>query len=405
MAIRMKEWGMQQAPASTVRIPVENLHGWVDATQRLGSGLASAVLGTQKLLQDEDKVTAEGELAAFSEQLHRIGTETAAELAARSPQDWDYAWQELSAPRLAEAVAALPPAAREAGQELAEAYSAQASLRARRDHKIRTIEQARQNWQQRIDHAVKTGDAERAEQWLQSGEGIFVPAAEIEQRRETTRSQACVARWREAMQAAPLQALAAYHSATAEQLPAAEQDRRSLDAEVHQHMANTRRKLAQEMLTTPHRQDLQPAVAAGVLTQQEYEQACAEPRALNTAEQIDWMRRIDECADDDTARTNILMAIATAPIEPATRNRLQARAEQATRVAPADRRTLSRHLLHLFSQGGFGCPRDLEAQQRLCTLQQTGFTLLAEQGPDAVAEWLRGVSAPGNAWVCFSDLT
>ena len=72
MAIRMKEWGMQQAPQSPVRIPVENLHGWVDATQRLGRGIVSSILGTQQLLQDEEKVTAEGELAAFSEQRYSI---------------------------------------------------------------------------------------------------------------------------------------------------------------------------------------------------------------------------------------------------------------------------------------------------------------------------------------------
>ena len=57
--------GYATSPQSPVRIPVENLHGWVDVTQRLGRGIVSSILGTQQLLQDEEKVTAEGELAAF----------------------------------------------------------------------------------------------------------------------------------------------------------------------------------------------------------------------------------------------------------------------------------------------------------------------------------------------------
>ena len=405
MAIRIKEWGMLQGAQSPVRIPVENLHGWVDATQRLGRGIVSSILGTQQLLQDEEKVTAEGELAAFSEQLHRIGTETAAELAEQAPEDWDYAWQKASAPRLAAAVAALPPPARKAGQELAEAYNAQASLRAQRDSKIRSIEQARQHWQQRIDHAVEAGDATRAEQWLQSGEGIFVPSTELEQRKTQAKSQACVARWRRGLAAEPIKALADYYTATAEQLPTEEDDRRVLDEEVTRLAAGARKDLAQDILAGkyPRPRELHPTIAAGILSPAEYEQACTAPQVLHTAEQIEWMRRIDECDDSPTAQTDLLMAIATAPMEPQTRNRMHARARLAAQVAPDDRRVFSRQLLHLFSEGGFGCPRDREAQQRLCTLQQTGLAVLAEQGTEASAEWLRGVSAHCNAWVCYSD--
>lgn len=397
---------MLQAPQSPARIPVENLHGWVDATQRLGRGIVSSILGTQQLLQDEEKVTAEGELAAFSEQLHRIGTETADELAGQAPENWEYAWQKASAPRLAAAVAALPPAARQAGQELAEAYNAQASLRAQRDAKIRAIEQARQHWQQRIDHAVKAGDATRAEQWLQSGEGVFVPRSELEQRKTQAKSLACVARWRGALHAEPIKALSDYYAATAEQLPTEEEDRRVLDAEVMQLTAGARKDLAQDILAGkyPYPQALYPSIAAGILSPAEYEQACTAPRELSTTEHIEWMRRIDECDDTPAAQTDLMMSIATAPMQSQIRKSMSERARMAASIAADDRRVFSRHLLYLFSQGGFGCPRDREAQQRMRTLQQTGLAILAEQGTEATAEWLRGVSAHCDAWVCFSDL-
>ncbi|MBR1997851.1 MAG: hypothetical protein IJ993_05510 [Akkermansia sp.] len=405
MSIRIKEWGMQHAPSSTVRIPVEGLHGWVDATERLGSGMVHAVLGADQLLQAEKQITAGGELAAFSEQLHRIGNETAAELADKTPQDWDYAWQAASTPRIAEAVAALPPEARPAAQELAEAFNAQASLRAQRDQKVQAIEQARRHWQQRVDEAVETGDAQRAEQWLQSGAGIFVPQQELEQRKQQAGSNACKMRWLKAVQADATQALADYLAATPEQLPETKEDNTALAEHMQQQRQTCRMELAQSFLqgkTHPH-EELQKALAAGILTQSEYEQACTTPRKLSPAEQIDWMRRMDECSDDEPEKINLQMALGTAPMDAQTRRHMLTRARLAEKIPTEDRRALSRRLLHLYATGGFGCPQDAEAQQRLCSLQRAGLPLLAEQGSEAAAEWLQSISAPCDAWVCFSD--
>ncbi len=398
---------MQHAPSSTVRIPVEGLHGWVDATERLGSGIVHAALGADQLLRAEKQITAGGELAAFSEQLHRIGSETAAELADQEPQDWDYAWQAASTPRIAEAVAALPPEARTAAQELAEAFNAQASLRAQRDRKVQSIEQARRHWQQRVDDAVQAGDAQRAEQWLQSGAGIFVPQQELEQRKQQADSSACSARWLKAVQTNATQALADYLAASPEQLPATREDNTALAEHMQQQQQICRRELAQSFLqgNTHPREELQKALAAGILTQREYEQACTPPRALSPAEQIDWMRRMDECADDEQEQTYLQIALGTAPMEPQTRRHMLTRARLAAKVPMKDRRALSRHLLHLYTTGGFGCPQDAEAQQRLCALQRAGMPLLAEQGSEAAAEWLQSISAPCDAWVCYADFT
>ena len=179
---------------------------------------------------------------------NRIGDETAAELAEQQVQDWDYSWARAASPRFAEAVAALPPQARAAGAELAEAYSAQASLKALRDRKVNGIRQAQQHWQQRVDDAVQAGDAQRAEQWLESGAGVFVPHGELKQRKQEADSKACAARWMGALQADPVQALADFYSASTSTLPALESDRTLLAEQMQRQQAQERRALAQAFI-------------------------------------------------------------------------------------------------------------------------------------------------------------
>lgn len=406
MAIRMKEWGMQHTPESPVRIPLEGMHGWIEAAEKLGGGAASAVLGATELLRAEQQVTAGGELAAFSERLQRIGDETAAELADRKVEDWEYTWREVSSPRIAEAVAALPPQARLAGQELAAAYNAQASLRAQRDCKVQSIQRARHHWQQRVDDAVRSGDAERAEQWLQSGAGVFVPATEIDQQKEQAGSKACVSRWQGALRADPWQALADYRAAKPEQLPSVQSDFTQLAEQMKIQQRASRRALAQAMVqgSVYSEADRECAVAAGLLTEEESTRAATSPHAFSVAEICDWNRRIDECMEEDSAKTDLLMSLATAPMQQDLRQRLLARLQMSERVAASDRRVMSRRLLRWYAEGGFGCPQDTMAQQRLHELQEAGLPLLAEQGSAAVAEWLQGIGAQCDAWVCFSDL-
>lgn len=406
MAIRMKEWGMQHAPQQPARIPLEGMHGWIEAAEKLGKGAASAVLGSMELLQAEERVTAGGELAAFSERLQRIGAETAAQLAEREIEDWDYAWREESHPRIAEAVAALPPQARVAGQELADAYNAQASLRAQRDRKVQGIQRARQHWQQRVDAAVKSGDAERAEQWLQSGAGVFVPAKQVELHKKQAGSKACVARWQGALQSDPWQALADFHAAAPEQLPGEDDDFTALAEQMRMQRQASRRALAEslaqgERYPEPERQR---ALAAGLLSEEESTAAAEPPRELSVAELCHWHRRIDECGEDAAARTDLLMSLGTAPMQTEQRQRLLKRMKQSEGVALSDRLAMSRRLLQCYAEGGFGCPQDAWAQQRLHALQEEGLPILAEQGSAAAAEWLQGVSSHCDAWVCFSDL-
>ena len=204
-----------------------------------------------------------------------------------------------------------------------------------------------------------------------------------------------------------MQALADFYSASTSTLPALESDRTLLAEQMQRQQAQERRALAQAFIAgnRPAELELQRCLAAGVLYPQEAAQATATPRELSTAEHIDWLRRVDECAADEASQTELLMAVGVAPMPPATRSKLVERMQLTARVAPEDRRAFSRRLLYLYAEGGFGCPQDTEAQQRLRNLQLAGMPVLAEQGVDAAAEWLQALHTHGNAWVCFSDLT
>lgn len=406
MSIRMKEWGMLREPESPVRVPVEGVIAWDELARDLGRGVRQAAHSAHELWSARERVEGEGELAAFSEQLHRIGQETAAELATRKVTDWEYAWNELCAPRMAEAVGALSPSARAAGAELAESYSSQASVRARRDYELHAIEQARRLWQQRVDDAVNRGDTERAQQWLQSGEGIFVPAAELEPQQQQAAARACVARWQQALQQHPLQGLADYAAARPDALPQTQDESAALSELVQQQRQTTRRALAGALAdgTPATEAELRVAVQAGVMTEPELRAALAAPAPASEQEMSDWLRRVDECPTNEADETAMLMAIGTAPMPPEQRRHLRERMRMAAGVDAADRRTLSRELIRLYAEGHLGCRTDAMARRRLLALQNAALPLLARQGATAVAEWMQSIRRGCDAWVCYKDL-
>ncbi|MBQ2380800.1 MAG: hypothetical protein II295_10485 [Akkermansia sp.] len=409
MAIRMKEWGMLSAPGAGVHIPVQGVMGWDSAARSLGSGIASFIEGSTAWAQEKEQVTATGDLADFSRRLQHIGEEIRSELSERDIEDWDYSWQQASAPRLAEAVAELPPAAREAGRELAAAYSRRASVQALRDREVARLGQARTRWQQRVDAAVQAGDADGAEAWLQSGAGVFVPEQEVESTRQQVRSRASVARWRSALAQQPLQALADYDAAAEQSLPAVEDDARTLRNEVERCRSIARSTLAGELMsavkadTSYEAATLQQAQQAGLLTAEQVASATAEPRRLQPHARCTWMQRVDECPADSSARTNLVLDIATAALPMEERRQLLERLEMAATVAPSDRLALSRCLRQLYDSGALGCPGDAVALQRLADLQLAGLPILAREGSEAAARWAEQQRSNAGQWVCFEN--
>lgn len=407
MAIRMKEWGMHRAPATGAAIPVKGVVGWEETVAAVGSGIASVLAGSATLAEQTEQVRNTGELAAFSECLRTIGDETRAELAERDIKDWNYSWQQASSARFAEAVAELPPGARAAGRELAEAYSHRASVLALRERELGKLGTARERWQQRVDAAVQSGDADAADRWVQSGADVFVAPGEMEQKRRQVRSRACAARWQAGLARAPMQTLADFDHATPEQLPSEREAHRRLQGEVERCRRTVRRDWAHTLAARleneeeTEAEEWQAARRAGLLSEQQLADAMASPRTLNTAGRCDWLRRICEVAAPEEERTALMLDIATAPIPLEQRRDLLTRLAQTADVEVQDRRTLSRSLWQLYNSGALGCPGDETALSRLEELLEQGTPLLAREGAESAARWVDYVRNSGNRWVCF----
>lgn len=398
---------MLSAPSPSVHIPVQGVMGWGEVARSVGSGISSVILGSAALLKEKEQVTATGDLAEFSRKLHDISDETRARLAGREVQDWDYSWQQESAPRFAEAVAELPPAARQAGREFAEAYSRRASIQALRDREVEQLGHARDNWRRRVESAVQAGDAEQAERWLQSGVGVFVPHSELESERSNVRSRACAVNWRAALADSPIRALTDWAAAAPSALPQDAAELRYLKAEVERTRREATAALAGRLAEQvndrlPYDEaELEQAAAAGLISPAQLSATRQKPRALKPAELCTWLRRVDELSDDPTERMSAKLAILTAPIPQTQRGELLQRLNLTATVAMDDRRTLSRGLWQLYSAGYLGRPGDSLALQRLAELQRCGLPVLAQEGSEAAARWVEHVRGGGDRWVCF----
>lgn len=409
MAIRMKEWGMLRAPSPSVQIPVQGVMGWGEVAQSLGGGISAAILGSTELAKEKEQVTATGELAAFSRQLHEIADDVRTRLFGHEAQDWEYAWEQLSAPRFSEAVAQLPPNARRAGRQLAEDFSRRAALQAFRDREMQQLDKARDNWQQRVESAVQAGDATMAERWLQSGAGVFLPQEQLEQERRSVRSRAGASLWMRGLEESPMKMLAELAGASEDSLPQEKEDMRRLQSAVQRSRKVARAELVQRMeaqLAAGEDYDeaeLELAGRAELLSERQLADARRSPRSLTQNELCVWNRRVDEAPADSPERESLQLDILTAPIPLSQRRKLLKRFALCGSVPEEDRLSLSRGLWQMYSNGQFGCPGDVMALQRLEQLQSVGLPLLAESGTEAAANWMEQVNSGGIHWVCFSE--
>lgn len=410
MSIRMKEWGTMGTPAGGPHLPVQGLMGWDAVAGKMGGGISSVLLGSAELVQGQERVQQTGELAAFSDRLRTIGDETRAELSDCDIKDWDYAWRAASEPRLAEAVAELPPAARQAGMELAQAYNRQAAVEALRDRSVQSLEKARGQWNNRVERAVEQGDDAQAHQWLEQGKGIFIPEGQEEETMREASSRACLSRWRHGLQQDTPGTLERWRSAAAGDLPTGEKERRQLSD-----LMNNARHAAQKTLAQHVSQELkegrdipseiwQQAQSAGLLSGAQYQRLSSNrPADLSPADACLWFRRVDEVEDNDDARHELRMEICTSPLPVARRGELLNRLDNGTAVNRGDRLALSRRLWNLYTRGAFGCPGDAPACRQMADLQRQGLELLAGEGVDAAARWLESRRRCDGRWVCFSD--
>lgn len=397
-------------PSRGVHLPTNGLTGWGETARRVGEGFSAMLKGTAQVLQDRAQVAAAGELADFSERLKAINQETREELANQEVQDWDYAWQTASAPKLAEAINELSADSRQAAQELATAYNAKASVEAQRDYELNKINRARSQWRNQLDNAVQAGDAQQAREWLEAGQGIFVPEEQLPTENRAVQSQANLSRWKKSLQEAPLRTLSELASAPDQELPQQKTDNQRLDYAKKLAGRAARQQVLGNLVScmesgvSPEPEYLKMAVNAGLLSneQAEYTLRTEPPAALTREKQRDWLRRVDECDEGDEAAEELMLRIVTADMPVKDRKNLLNRVERSRKLPMQDRRHISSNLWSLYQDGIFGCPADDAAQQRFADLQQSSLAHLENDGRQGAEQWLHELRRDADRWVCFS---
>ena len=402
MAILINEWGTTPMPPSAPHLMLQGIAGMDSAARALGKGLTDATEGAAELLHEEEQVTGTGELAGFSERLRSIGRETREMMAGKGIRDWDAAWQQTSEPLLTEAVNELPENVREAGRRLARAYNAQEAVRARREYDLGRIESARMSWQNCLDNAVKSGDTQALEAWLQAGRGVFVAEDGMEPMRSELKSRSCLAQWQQRLQQEPLRALADLQKDAAR--PERERVARALEQAAVAARSSASAGLAQSWQQAlaqgmePDPESVRLAREAGLVTPP----AAREMTPLSPREKSEWLSRIDERDEADEQTLRLQIALAPLPIQE--RNSLLQRMDATLGVPAADRRSVSRRLRKLYRRGVLGCPGDDIASRRLSRLQEASLSVLQQGGAEAAARWVEILPAAGGRWVCFSDM-
>ena len=402
---------MMSLPSRGVRLPVDGLTGWGEAARRTGEGISAALAGSAQIMREQARVSAAGELADFSEKLRAIDEETREELAGQEVQDWGYAWQKASSAKVSEALDELSSDSRGAGRELAEAYFSRAALEARRDHELQKIDKARAQWRNRVEDAVQAGDTQQAREWLDAGQGLFVPQQKMPDEQAEVQSRAQLHRWQNELQQQPLRALGMLSAAPEEELPGRRQDAERLAHAKGQAGRAARQEVVQGLLScmdeelSPEPEFLRMAQEAGVLTPQQVESAQAAPQKMTSAARRDWLRRVDELPEDEDEAEKLRLEIVTAALPAAERRSLLKRMELSRTLPVRDRRQLSRGLWDLYCDGALGCPEDEEAQEYFAALQQESLNRLAQEGSRGATDWVRGMRDMFSRSLCFDSNT
>lgn len=403
MAIRMKEWGMMEYPGRAPQLSVHGISDWGNSMSKMGPAVAGFLENTGHFVHERMKVTSTGNLADFAGKLKEIEQATREELSMLPIRDWDYAWEQTSAPMLESVINEMPEETREAAKDMAALYIRRASLQARRDYELENIGRARSQWQERVDSAVEEGDDLGAGQWLEAGRDVFVPDSEMEGQQQRVHSKCSMNRWQNRLNDAPMETLLAMQQQP-QDWPSDETDASQLQEQAAETRKRLTQQLAQELADrveqghAPTSEDLQQFVSVGLLPEFPKDQ---DERPLSTQAACDWLRRIDEREDDAEQEAALKMEIATAPIPLVERQMLLGRLRESAAVPSEKRRDYSQRLWNAYLSGAFGCCGDEEALRRLGELQEKGLNTMRQQ--ENRSEPPLSLTAEQDHWVCFES--
>ncbi len=404
MAIRMKEWGLLAYPRQGAHLSLNGLNDWGRTGRVLGQGVEQAGRGAAALAESLYQVQYAGDEAQITGRLEQIGRETAEELQHLPVRDWNYSWQQAYAPRVQQLMQEFGSSSHEQIRRLSEVYGTRFSLEAQRNRELERLRESRRVWQEQLDSAVQKGDADSATRWLEQGKGIFVPESEMPQHLDQVRSGSLRARWMHQLEQEPYSTLESWSSGQ-EARPAGEEDLKAVEAEVEKTRGRVFSDLVQSLVAKveageePDLAEIESAERSGVLA----DGAAAslqQPRVpMQAAESCDWLRRIDERAEQ--ADDELMMEIALAPLPAEERKMLLSRLKATAALPFRQRVEMSRRLWNLYNGGHFGCPGDEEALLTLGRLQQESLTRQCSAPEKECSQWLTRLRESTENWLCY----
>lgn len=403
MPIRMKEWGMKASPAQGVQVPLSGIAGMDEAARSVARSIAAAGENAGKIMQMHEQIVATGESAALQTAVGAAAQRAKDDLLnAPAVPDWETAWNEAVTPLVEPLLENIPERRREGARRFVQQELHHASLNAKREREIKELRDARRQWQSSVSSAAKQGDAKTALERLEEGRDVFVPEGEMENRRREVQSLSLAESWRSRLLGDPVSALADWRAGDREQ-PAEESDRLALSREMAETHCALRRRLGAEYAQSvmqgvpPSADSLAGAAKAGLV-----EPVSSAPlRPLTAQEELEWMRRAENCGADADARADLQLRLATLAAPLPQRRRLMEYLEGTRDLPQAARRELQTELRNLYDNGAFGCVGDAVPQQRMARLMQEGNRLLAEGDAEATTKWLNGLRHPEQTWLCF----
>lgn len=404
MPIRMKEWGLKAYPGQSVQVPMSGIAGMGEAARAFGRGLAAAGQGVESLMEMQERVVSQGELAALQDDLQTVAEKAQLQMAERGDtENWAESWQQTVAPMVEPLLQKIPERRRAGALRMAQETLQRASLDALRRHEVGRLTQARRQWEARVADAVKRGDEKAALSRLEEGREFFVPEGEMESRRKAVSSGCCSSAWHAQLQEDPVGALTAWRAEEARH-PELESDTHALREEMAETGMVLRRKLGEEFSQAllqgmpPAPEAVQGAVSAGLLEPQE---KAVKLQSLSARDEAEWMRRADECEADDDSLASLRLQLATLPAPVPQRRRLMSYLEESRTLPQAPRRELSSALWELYRRGSFGCTGDDVPQRRLCRLLKESRRLLTDGDAEATSAWLNTLRRKETPWLCF----
>lgn len=229
MPIRMKEWGLKAYPGQSVQVPLSGIAGMGEAARSFGRSLMAATESGQKIMEMHERVVSRGETAALKEGLQNAAEQVKQKMLENPPaQDWEGMWQQEMMPMADALLEKIPEHRRGEALRVTQETLQRAALDFRRQYEVSRLNDARRQWQESVDHAVKRGDTKTAVSRLEEGREIFVPEGEMESRRKAVASNCCSAAWRTQLQNDPVGTLTAWRAEEAER-PELEADRQCVE--------------------------------------------------------------------------------------------------------------------------------------------------------------------------------